>query len=145
MWQTPTWISHRYTYVLYLLQYSWLGNFTYRGAWWITVHGVRKTWTWLSVHACTHTHTHTHTHTPDEFWQEHSAARGNLIGEVNVTELCQSDSWAALLSFQPCDIQGCCPWPFLTASCRAPDQPLPWPAGTMEASLSSLHQIQTPF
>ena len=45
----------------------------------------------------------------------------------------------------PCDIQGCCPWPFLTATCRAPDQPLPRPPGTTEASLSSLHQMQAPF
>ena len=33
------------------------------GEWWATVHGVTKSWTWLSVrmHARTHTHTHTHT------------------------------------------------------------------------------------
>ena len=30
-----------------------------KGAWWATVHGVSKNWTWLSMH--THTHTHTHT------------------------------------------------------------------------------------
>ena len=28
-----------------------------RGAWWVTVHRIAKSWTWLS----THTHTHTHT------------------------------------------------------------------------------------
>ena len=56
-----------------LLQYSCLENSMERGAWWVTVHGVAKTWTQLSVHihmhACAciweraHTHTHTHTHT----------------------------------------------------------------------------------
>ena len=30
-----------------------------RGAWWAIVHGVAKSWTWLSD---SHTHTHTHTH-----------------------------------------------------------------------------------
>ena len=42
------------------LQYSCLGNPMDRGAWWTTVHGVRKSQTQLSKHACTHTHTHTH-------------------------------------------------------------------------------------
>ena len=36
------------------LQYSWLENSIDKGAWWATVHGVPKSWTWLS----THTHTH---------------------------------------------------------------------------------------
>ena len=31
------------------LQYSWLGNTLDRGAWQITVHGVTKSWTWLST------------------------------------------------------------------------------------------------
>ena len=31
-----------------LLQYSCLGNLTYRGDWWATVHGVAKSWTQLS-------------------------------------------------------------------------------------------------
>ena len=30
------------------LQYSCLGNTMDRGAWWTTVHGVAKSWTWLS-------------------------------------------------------------------------------------------------
>ena len=30
------------------LQYSCLGNPMDREAWWATVHGVAKTWTWLS-------------------------------------------------------------------------------------------------
>ena len=36
-----------------------------RGAWWATVYGVAKSWTWLSIcmHACAHTHTCMHTHT----------------------------------------------------------------------------------
>ena len=29
-------------------QYSWLGNPMDRGAWWATVHGVTKSWTWIS-------------------------------------------------------------------------------------------------
>ena len=35
------------------LQYSCLENFMGRGAWWATVHGVPKSWTWLSEHAHT--------------------------------------------------------------------------------------------
>ena len=33
-----------------------------RGAWRATVHGVTKSWIWLSDWVHTHTHTHTHTH-----------------------------------------------------------------------------------
>ena len=45
------------------LQYSCLENPKDGGAWPATVHGVAKSWTWLSDWACTHTHTHTRTHT----------------------------------------------------------------------------------
>ena len=38
----------------YPLQYSCLENLMHRGAWWATVHGVEKSWTWLSSWACTH-------------------------------------------------------------------------------------------
>ena len=50
------------------LQYSCLENSMDRGAWWVTVYRVAKSWTRLSVHARAraHTHTHTHTHTGDE-------------------------------------------------------------------------------
>ena len=34
------------------LQYSCLKNSMDKGAWWATVHGVAKSWTWLSMHAC---------------------------------------------------------------------------------------------
>ena len=34
------------------LQYSNLGNLMDRGSWGATVHGVKKSWTWLSTH-CT--------------------------------------------------------------------------------------------
>ena len=34
------------------LQYSHLENSMVRGAWWATVHGVEKSCTWLSMHAC---------------------------------------------------------------------------------------------
>ena len=37
------------------LQYSCLENSIDRGAWWITVHGVTKSWTRLSPHSNTHT------------------------------------------------------------------------------------------
>ena len=37
-----------------LFQYSCLENSRYRGAWVATVHGVAKSWTWLSMH--THTY-----------------------------------------------------------------------------------------
>ena len=40
-----------------LLQYSCLENSMERGAWWVIVLWVSKSWTQLS----THTHTHTHT------------------------------------------------------------------------------------
>ena len=52
-----------------LSQYSCLENSMDRGAWWVTVHGVAKTWTQPSGHthmhacACARTHTHAHTHT----------------------------------------------------------------------------------
>ena len=36
------------------LQYSCLENFMDRGAWWATVHGVAKSWTWLGSCACIH-------------------------------------------------------------------------------------------
>ena len=48
-----------------------------RGAWWITVHEVAKSWTSLSdlsththtlTHACARTHKHTHTHTHTHDW-----------------------------------------------------------------------------
>ena len=40
------------------LQYSCLENSMDRGAWWATVHGVKKSWTQLSTHAHKHIHTH---------------------------------------------------------------------------------------
>ena len=36
-----------------LLQYSCLGKPMDRGAWWAVAHGVVKSWTQLSMHACT--------------------------------------------------------------------------------------------
>ena len=47
------------------LQYSCLRIPVDRGAWWVTVHGVTKSQTWMSnwARTCTHAHTHTHTHT----------------------------------------------------------------------------------
>ena len=46
------------------LQYSCLENFTDRGTWQATVHGVTKSQTRLSTRACARTHTHTHTVLP---------------------------------------------------------------------------------
>ena len=49
------------------LRYSCLENSIDSGIWWVTIHGVAKSWAWLSdwshvcAHTCTHTHTHTHT------------------------------------------------------------------------------------
>ena len=45
----------------YPLQYSCLENSMDRGAWWVTVQGVTKSWTCLSMN----THTHTHTEVKD--------------------------------------------------------------------------------
>ena len=36
------------------LQYSSRDNPVDRGAWWATIHGVTKSWTWLTEHACLH-------------------------------------------------------------------------------------------
>ena len=36
------------------LPYPCLGNPTDREAWWVTIHGVAKSWPWLSMHAHTH-------------------------------------------------------------------------------------------
>ena len=35
------------------LQYSCLENYKDRGVWWATVHGVTKSWMWLSTHTTT--------------------------------------------------------------------------------------------
>ena len=52
------------------LQYSCLENSMDRGVWLATVHGVAKSWTWLSNYAYfyiyIYTHTHTHTHIDDK-------------------------------------------------------------------------------
>ena len=51
----------------HLLQYSYhelaMENPMNRGAWCVTVHGVIKSQTWLSLRSRALTHTHTHTHT----------------------------------------------------------------------------------
>ena len=47
-----------------------------RRAWWATVHGVAKSWTWMSMCPPSHTHTHTHTHTQHIFI--HSSLYGHL-------------------------------------------------------------------
>ena len=43
----------------YPVLYSYLENSMDRGAWQATVHGVSKSWTWLSMHAYSHFHTKT--------------------------------------------------------------------------------------
>ena len=51
------------------LQYSCLENSMDREAWWATVRGVAKSWTWLTdSHIHTHTHTHTHNWRASEIW-----------------------------------------------------------------------------
>ena len=47
------------------LQYSCLENSMDRGTWWVTVHGVKNSGTWLNVFVHAHTHTYTHAHTND--------------------------------------------------------------------------------
>ena len=42
-----------------MLQYSCLENSMDRGAWWVTVHGVAKSWTGLSLHGKVHNETST--------------------------------------------------------------------------------------
>ena len=49
------------------LQYSCLENSMHRGAWWATVHGIKKRQTQMNTHTHTHTHTYTHKHTPLSF------------------------------------------------------------------------------
>ena len=46
------------------IQYSCLDNSMDRGTWWVTVHGVAKSMTWLSTHTHTHTHTHKYHYNP---------------------------------------------------------------------------------
>ena len=41
-------------------EYSCLENFINRGAWWVAVHGVAKSWTWLSKWACMHVINYSH-------------------------------------------------------------------------------------
>ena len=48
------------------LQYFCLENSMDRGAWWVTVHGVKNSGTWLNACVHAHAHTHTHTHTNDK-------------------------------------------------------------------------------
>ena len=50
-------------------QYSCLANFTDRGAWQATVHGVSRAG---NNSVCTHAHTHTHTHTHTQYVRERS-------------------------------------------------------------------------
>ena len=42
-------------------QYSCLGNPMDKEAWWATVHGVAKSWLWLSMRVRAHTHAQTYT------------------------------------------------------------------------------------
>ena len=44
------------------LQYSCLENPMDRGTWWAAIHGVTKSWTWLSDWTHTQKHTHTYKH-----------------------------------------------------------------------------------
>ena len=56
-----------------------------RGAWWATVHGAAKSWTWLSVH--THTFTHIHIYgkvTSLGFWFSDSHS-GNQVESPHCT------------------------------------------------------------
>ena len=59
------------------LQYSCLDNSMEREAWWATVHGVAKSWTWLSRWA-THTHAHTR-HTKKYAGIEEGQVRNHIL------------------------------------------------------------------
>ena len=65
---SPTGIQGQILWALEL-HCSCLESFMDREAWWATVHGVTKSWTWPNACVCVHTctcaraHTHTHTHT----------------------------------------------------------------------------------
>ena len=58
----------------YPIQYSCLEKSMDRGAWWATVHGIAKSWTWLSDK---NTHTNTHTHQTQGGWLE---GVGGMVG-----------------------------------------------------------------
>ena len=62
------------------LLYPCLENPMDWGAWWATVHGVKKSWTQLSALVCTHTYTqpHTHIHTHTHTQMRKLKPRGNL-------------------------------------------------------------------
>ena len=73
----------------YPLQYSCLENSMGRGTWWATVHGVTKSWTWLSNQ---HTHTHTHTHTcPLPLWGSRTRRLHCLCCVPHPDPVCQGD------------------------------------------------------
>ena len=59
-----------------LLQCSCLENSMDRGAWRAAVHGVTKSWPWMSMH--THAHACMHTHTYTLFFFIHSSVHGHL-------------------------------------------------------------------
>ena len=69
---------------LYLFQYSCLENPTDRGAWKAAVHGVAKSWTWLSDFTFTfHFHAlEKEMATPPVFLPGESQGRGSLVGCV---------------------------------------------------------------
>ena len=61
------------------LQYSCLENPMDRGAWWATVHGVAKSWTWLSNWVCTHTPTLRTPKGPKKVMHIHDVLLGDMI------------------------------------------------------------------
>ena len=98
----------------YPLQYSCLENPINRGAWWITVHGVAKSWTYLSDNH-THTHTHTHTHRDSRSWfrQQLRSPNSSTVDQCPIRLLSQVATHTRFwnhdshsLSFQVCRWSG---------------------------------------
>ena len=67
------------------LQYSCLENSMDRGGWQATVHGVTKSWMWLS----TKTHSYTHIQNTGKIWGKARKIDGSLYNE-QLWKLCSS-------------------------------------------------------
>ena len=65
-----------------LLQYSCLENSMNRGAWWATIHGIAKSWTWLSDWGLS-----TINHSVEKSWlvraYQVKSAPGNILDQSN--------------------------------------------------------------
>ena len=83
------------------LQYSCLENPTDRGAWWATVHGVAKSWTWLkqlSTHALWSTSHADHQRRKVEL--QLSFIPKNYSFSENLSEWVRSQDWTELILWE---------------------------------------------